>query len=108
MAGVVFVQIDGEVLLERAFGMAHEDLGIPNTLETVFGTGSRPIDYTVAAIHLLAQQGRIKLDDPITRYFDDVPADKQAITIRHLLTGRSGLPDWVSPAPTESWLSCNR
>ncbi len=108
MAGVVFVQIDGEVLLERAFGMAHEDLGIPNTLETVFGTGSRPIDYTVAAIHLLAQQGRIGLDDPITRYFEDVPADKQAITIRHLLTGRSGLPDFFHTAddwdPDLAWI----
>ncbi len=108
MAGVVFVQLDSVVVLERAFGMANEALGIPNTLDTVFGTGSRPIDYTVAAIYLLAQQGRIGLDDPIARYFDDVPRDKQAMTIRHLLTGQSGLPDFFhTPAdwdPDLAWI----
>lgn len=108
MAGVVSVRLGGERLLERAFGPANESLGLPNTLETVFGTGSRPIDYTVAAIYLLAQQGRLALDDSIDRYFDGVPADKQAITIQHLLTGRSGLPDFFdTPAdwdPDLAWI----
>lgn len=108
MAGVVSVQLDGDVVFERAFGMANEALGIPNTLDTVFGTGSRPIDYTVAAIYLLAQQGRVGLDDSITWYFDDVPRDKRTITIRHLLTGQSGLPDFFhTPAdwdPDLAWI----
>ncbi len=94
MAGVVYVRLNGKIILKRAFGMANKELEIPNTLNTVFGTGSRPIDYTVAAIMLLDQQGRIRLDDPVSKYFHDVPEDKQALTIRHLMTGQSGLPDF--------------
>jgi len=94
MSGVVHVRLDGEVALERAFGAANEELGLPNTINTVFGTGSRPIDYTRAAVYLLDQQGRIALDDTIGTYFEGVPRDKRSITIRHLMTGRSGLPDF--------------
>ncbi len=94
VSGVVYVRLDGEVVLERAFGMANEELGVTNSLSTVFGTGSRPIDYTMAGINLLDQQGRIDLDDTIDKYFEDVPVDKRAITIRHLMTGQSGLPDF--------------
>ncbi len=94
LSGVVCVRIGGEVALERALGMANEELGVPNSLDTVFGTGSRPIDYTMAAIYLLDQQGSIKLDDTIDNYFEEVPADKRTMTVRHLMRGRSGLPDF--------------
>ncbi len=94
MSGVIYVKINGEVIIRRAFGMANKDLGIPNTINTVFGIGSRPIDFTVAAIYLLYQQGTINLEDKISQYFSDVPEDKSTITIRHLLTGQSGLPDF--------------
>lgn len=91
---MAFVQLDGEVLLRKGFGFANEDLGIPNTPETAFGIGSRPIDFTVAAVHLLRQEGRLALDDAIALHFPDVPADKLGITVCHLLTGTSGLPDF--------------
>ena len=94
MAGVIFVTINGEVVLKRAFGFANKALGYPNKTNTVFGTGSRPIDYTMAAIYLLNQQGLVHLDDEISKYFDDVPEDKSSMTIRHLLSGQSGLPDF--------------
>jgi CubicO group peptidase (beta-lactamase class C family) len=90
----VYARIKGKVVLKRAFGPANKALGIPNEIDTVFGTGSRPIDYTVAAIYLLDQKGLLRLDDPITLFFKEVPGDKQPITIRHLLTGQSGLPDF--------------
>jgi CubicO group peptidase (beta-lactamase class C family) len=98
LAGVVFLRLDGEVVMERAFGMANPALGIPNRLDTVFGTGSRPIDYTVAAILLLDQRGQLTLDDSIDRHFEDVPADKASMTIRHCLNGQSGLPDFFHDA----------
>ncbi|MBN2415442.1 beta-lactamase family protein [bacterium] len=93
-AGVVSIRFDGTLLLERAFGMADPDRGVPNRLNTVFGTGSRPIDYTVAAIQLLDQQGVISIEDPISDYFENVPADKRTMTVRHLMSGQSGLPDF--------------
>ena len=101
MAGVIYIKIDGEVVCQRAFGMANKELGIPNSLNTVFGTGSRPIDYTMASIYLLDQQGRISLEDKIGKFFDQVPEDKQAITIKHLLTRQSGLPDFFDTE--EDW-----
>ncbi len=94
LAGVVRVQVGGEVLLERAFGPANEALGVENALDTAFCTGSRPIDYTIAAVQWLDQRGRLSLDDTIGAFFEDVPADKRAMTVRHLISGRSGLPDF--------------
>lgn len=107
-SGVASVRLDGELVLERAFGVANEELGTRVSLDTVFGTGSRPIDYTRAAIELLEQRGRIDLDHTIDRYLDDVPVDKRSITIRHLMTGRSGLPDFFHTAddrdPDLAWV----
>ena len=94
LAGVAHVKIDGEVLVEKGFGYSNRELGHMNNLETIFGVGSRPIDFTMAAILLVDQQGAIDLDDPIHKYFPEVPQDKQTITIRHLMSGRSGLPDF--------------
>jgi len=94
MAGVIYVKINGKELLKQPFGYANKALGIRNKMDTIFGTGSRPIDYTVAAIYLLEQNGLLRLDDPVTRFFSNVPKDKQSVTIRHLLKGQSGLPDF--------------
>lgn len=94
MAGVIFVRRGDEILIERAFGMANDEIGTSNRLETIFGIGSRPIDFTRAAIYLLDQRGVLSLDDEIGRHFESVPSDKQGMTVRHLMTGRSGLPDF--------------
>jgi len=101
MAGVFYAKINGKEVIKRAFGYADKTLGIRNEIDTIFGTGSRPIDYTVAAIHLLDQKGLLRPDDPVTRFFPDVPEDKRAMTIRHLLTGQSGLPDFFDT--DEDW-----
>lgn len=74
--------------------MVDPDDDKPVAIDTIFGIGSRPIDFTVAGTLLLAQRGEISLDDPITKYFEDVPSDKASMTLRHLMTGRSGLPDF--------------
>lgn len=100
-AGVVFIAADGETLLHKAYGMAHEDLGVPISLDTVFGIGSRPIDFTIAAISLLEQRGELSQDDTLAEYLDDVPADRAGMTIRQMMTGASGLPDF--PANASDW-----
>lgn len=107
-SGVVSVRLDGELILERPFGQANTALGVPVRLDTVFATGSRPIDYSVAAVLLLDQRGQLHLDDTIDRHVDDVPADKRTMTIRHLMTGQSGLPDFFHTAgdwdPDLAWI----
>lgn len=106
--GAVLVVHDGEVVLDAGYGLANRDKGTPIRPDTVFATGSQPIDFTQAAILHLAQEGTVSLADPITKYFDDVPADKRGITIEHLMTGASGLPDFHDlPSdrdPDHSWI----
>jgi CubicO group peptidase (beta-lactamase class C family) len=92
--GAVIIVRDGETVLEKGFGWANFEKKIRNTANTVFAIGSTPIDFTKASILQLYEQGRLDLSDPITRYFDDVPEDKRAITLDHLMSGRSGLQDF--------------
>jgi CubicO group peptidase (beta-lactamase class C family) len=100
-SGVAHVRINNEIILNEAYGFADSETQRPNKVETIFGTGSRPIDYTIAGIYLLEQRGLIDLDDSIVKYFDDVPVDKREMTLRHLLTGASGLQDF--PGLPEDW-----
>ena len=93
-SGVVYLARKGEVVLEQAYGISNAELGYTTRPDTIYGIGSTPIDFTVAALYLLAQDGKVGLDDRITRYFDEVPDDKRNMTLRHLITGQSGLPDF--------------
>ena len=100
-AGVVYVAIDGKVAMAKAYGMANAALGTANRMDTVFGIGSRPIDFTIAAIYLLEQRGQLSLDDRLGKYYPDAPADRAGMTIRQMFTGQSGLPDF--PANESDW-----
>ena len=92
--GAVLVVRDGSVVLHKAYGLANREQHIPLRPDTVFAIGSAPIDFTRAGILLLADEGKLKLDDPITTFFQDVPIDKRNITVNDLMTGGSGLPDF--------------
>ncbi len=83
---------DGEnVLVSEGYGFASCDDSVPNTAETVFSIGSITKMFTAVAIGQLEQAGQLNIDDPINQYFDDVPSDKEDITIRHLLDHTAGL-----------------
>jgi CubicO group peptidase (beta-lactamase class C family) len=107
--GVVLVARDGKIVFHKAYGVANREKQIPMRPDTILAIGSTPIDFTKAGILLLAEDGKLRLNDPITRYLDNVPDDKGAVTIQHLMTGRSGLPDFHDlPAdrdPDHSWIS---
>jgi CubicO group peptidase (beta-lactamase class C family) len=93
-SGVVLVARDGKIAFHKAYGLANREKQIPMRPDTILAIGSTPIDFTKAAILLLIERGKLKLSDPIKKFFDNVPEDKQAITIEHLMTGRSGLRDF--------------
>jgi len=93
-SGAVLVMRDGAVVLDRGYGLANREQSLACTSATVFGIGSTPIDFTHVGILLLAESGQLELTDPITKYFADVPGDKRAITLGHLMSARSGLPDF--------------
>jgi CubicO group peptidase (beta-lactamase class C family) len=90
----VGVYRDGRVLYARGYGMANLELGVPNTPRTVFDVGSISKEFTATAILLLAQDGKLSLNDDVRRYFPEMPAYASAVTIRNLLNHTSGIRDY--------------
>ncbi|MAO21561.1 MAG: hypothetical protein CMJ35_00500 [Phycisphaerae bacterium] len=93
-SGAVLLVRDGEVVLNKGYGLADREQKIPNTPDTIFALGSTPIDFTHVAILQLLHHGKLRLDDPITEYFDQFEGDHATITVNMLRTGQSGLPDF--------------
>ena len=93
---------DGRVIKSQSYGFANVELNVPATLETEFAIASMTKSVTASAVMLLVQDGKLGLDDRISKYFSNLPEDWQAITIRHLLTHTSGIKDHFhdSPFPT--------
>lgn len=91
-SGSVLVAKDGEIIHTQGYGLADKTNNIPITSNTVFTIGSITKQFTAAAILTLHSQGALNVNDPITRYFDNVPADKRTITLHHLLTHSAGFP----------------
>jgi CubicO group peptidase (beta-lactamase class C family) len=96
-SGAVLVLQRGEVLLYRGAGMAIEAPATPYTRSTIVPIGSNTKDFTKTAILQLAEAGRLTLDDPVSRFFPDAPADKRGITVRQLLDHTAGFPLGVGP-----------
>lgn len=91
--GVILVEMDGEVVIAKGYGAVHRDKEKPVTTDTVFTIGSITKQFTGAAIMKLVEAGKLSVDDKITKYFDNVPEERQEITIHQLLTHESGLRD---------------
>ena len=96
-SGAIIVTHRGEVVLREGYGLADREARRPYTPTTIQSCGSITKQMTGAAILLLESQGKLSVDDPIDLYFDDLPEDRQAITIHQLLTHSSGLPGSVGP-----------
>lgn len=89
-SGAVLVAADGQVVLKKAYGLANRATNLPYTVDMVSCIGSVTKQFTGAAIVKLEMMGRLKTSDPIAKYLPGVPADKQGITIHHLLTHTAG------------------
>jgi CubicO group peptidase (beta-lactamase class C family) len=90
----VGVSKDGKPLYTHGYGMANLEYGVPITEKTVLESGSVAKQFTASALVLLAQDGKLSLDDDIRKYLPEVPDfGGQKITIRNLLTHTSGLRD---------------
>ena len=90
------VSLNGETVFEKAFGLADLEHNVPNTPQTIFESGSVAKQFTAAAIVLLAQDGKLSLDDPVMKHIPELPDYGYPLTIRHLLNHTSGLRDWGS------------
>jgi CubicO group peptidase (beta-lactamase class C family) len=87
----VGVSQGGQVVHARGYGMANLEHGIRIWPTTVFESGSVAKQFTAAAIALLAQDGRLSIDDPVRKYIPELPDFGPPILIRHLLNHTSGL-----------------
>jgi CubicO group peptidase (beta-lactamase class C family) len=87
---------DGVPLKVQGYGLANVEHQAPVTPETIFQSGSVGKQFTAAAVMLLVEEGRLSLADPLTTFFNDGPAHWKTITVRHLLTHTSGIPDYTA------------
>jgi len=91
----VAVERSGRVVYARGYGMANLEAAVANTPNTVFDIGSVSKQFTAMAIVLLAEDGKLSLDDDIRKYLPEIPDYGTPITIRHLLHHTSGLRNYT-------------
>jgi CubicO group peptidase (beta-lactamase class C family) len=85
---------DGKIVKAGGYGLANVELDVPVTPETIFQTGSVGKQFTSMAVMMLVEEGRIGLDDHLTKYIPESPAAWKDVTIRQLLTHTSGIADY--------------
>jgi len=95
--GSALVAENGKVIFKKGFGSANMEWNIPNQPDTKFRLGSISKQFTAFLIVKLAEEGKLKLDVPITTYLPDYPKENgDKITIHQLLTHTSGIPNYTS------------
>ncbi len=103
-AGVtVAVEKDGKILFSKGYGSANPEYDIPNTSKTIFHVASVSKQFTAFAIALLADQGKISLDDDIRKYLPELHDFGQRITIKQLVHHTSGLRDQWNLLALAGW-----
>lgn len=89
--GSVLVAAKGKVLLEKGYGSADEKAGKPIAVDALWDWASVSKQFTAAAVLKLQDQKKLALDDPLSKFFKDVPKDKAKVTVRQLLHHTSGI-----------------
>lgn len=89
---------NGELIYAKGYGLANMEYDIPNSASSVFRIGSTSKQFTAACIVLLAEQGKLSLDDNLKNHFPDFPEYAKQITVRHLLNHTSGIRDYLQIA----------
>lgn len=89
-SGSVLVATADGVVLEKGYGLTDRTRNLPNTSATIYPLGSIVKLFTREAIQQLAAANKLALSDPLSKFFDDIPADKQNLTIQHLLDHQAG------------------
>ncbi|MEQ1796718.1 MAG: serine hydrolase [Lacibacter sp.] len=112
--GSILVMQKGKVIYKKSFGMADREWNVPNTADTKFRIGSVTKQFTAACILLLAEQGKLSVDDYLSKYIPDYPKG-DSITIHMLLNHTSGIknytdlpefwPKAIQPLSTDSMIA---
>lgn len=83
-----------KIIRAEGFGLANVELQVPVKPESIFQSGSVGKQFTATAVMMLVEEGKIGLDDPLTKYFPDAPATWKDVTIRELLSHTAGFGDY--------------
>lgn len=94
-AAVIVVR-DGEVLFRKGYGMANLELGVSIEPHMAFRLGSLTKQFTAVSILMLMEQGRLNIQDDMTRFLPDYPTGGRSVTIEHLLRHTSGIKSYTS------------
>lgn len=109
MPGVaVAIARNGKTIYNKAFGLADLEHMVPNTTGTIFECGSVSKQFTAASVLLLAQEGKLSLNDDVRKYVPELPQYDAPITIQHLLSHTSGLKDWGALFSLTGWSRTTR
>jgi len=90
----LLVARDGKIVRAEGFGLANVELQVPVKPETIFESGSVGKQFTATAVMMLAEEGKVSLDDPLTKFFPDGPPAWQGVTVRELLSHTAGFGDY--------------
>ena len=93
-SGAVLVAKEGKVILHNGYGLADREKNIPVNKDTVFCIGSITKRFTRAAILKLEEQGKLKRSDPLSKFFEDIPADKKDVTVEQVLEHTAGFHEY--------------
>jgi len=94
--GSVLLAKDGKIVLSRGYGLANIELDVANKPETKFRLGSITKQFTSAAILQLQEQGKLNVQDEISKYIPDSPEAWKGITIHHLHSHIIGIPGYTN------------
>jgi len=84
----------GKIVLVEGFGLANVELQVPAKPETIFQSGSVGKQFTATAVMMLVEEGKVSLDDPLSKYFKDAPKAWNDVTVRELLSHTAGFGDY--------------
>ena len=84
----------GTIVVAEGFGLANVELQVPVKTQTIFQSGSVGKQFTATAVMMLVEEGKIGLDDPLTKYFSGAPKSWNDVTVRELLSHTAGFGDY--------------
>jgi CubicO group peptidase (beta-lactamase class C family) len=100
---VVAVVRKGEIVFQRAYGMANLTHGVPFTVDTRTNIGSTSKQFTAFAVAFLARDGRLSLDDDVRSHIPELPDLGETVTLRHLISHTSGYREFLNALAMGGW-----
>jgi len=94
-SGAISVVKNGEIIINKGYGETNKDTKTLNNPNTIFDIGSNTKQFTATAILKLVELGKLKLNDPLSTFFKNLPIKKQSITIHQLLTHTAGFSESI-------------